>query len=97
MHCFAFALPCLLERIAVTCYGLLPMALLCFLCGRELSHVPVCFALFVGEGSCHTLRFALFCFVWVCLVFLVRGKTVICYDLLCSALLRFALHCSFAE
>ena len=29
VHCFTFDLPCLLERKAVTCYGLLCMAWLC--------------------------------------------------------------------
>ena len=87
LHRFAFALPCLLERKTVTCYGLLCMALLCFALsvGRELSQVTVCVALFVGEGSCHTLRFASF---GLDLFARVRGKlshVIICFALLCIA------------
>ena len=105
MHRFAFVLPCLLEKKAVACYGLLCMVLLCFVRGKEavachglrfvrgrgkLSHVTVCFVV-LGIG--------LFCFanaagklshVTVCFALL-------CFASFCTALLCFALHCSFVK
>ena len=60
-----------------SCFPLRCVALLCIdSWSRKLSHVTVCFALSVLEGSCHTLRFDLFCsvlLVLVCFALLVRG------------------------
>ena len=72
--------------------------------GNELSHVTVFFALFMGEGSCHTLRFASIYFVLVCFA-RARGKLShiaiwfawLRFALLCIALLCFASHCSFVK
>ena len=85
---------CHMLRFAL--YGLVCFVWLGFalFMGTELSHVTVCFALFVGE-VCHTLRFALFCsceaslsHVTICLH---------CFASLRFALLCFALHCSCVE
>ena len=73
----------------------------CFLClcftlfvGRELSHVTVCFALFVGKEE--VSRYGLLCFALLSFVLFCscEGKAFTCYDLLCIALFRFALHSS---
>ena len=87
--CMSFAL----RLLCLACWkGKLSHVTVCFVwrcfalfVGRELPHVTVCFVLFVGEGNCHTLRFALFRVALVCFVFLVRSEN--CH------MLRFAVHC----
>ena len=58
---------------------------------RALSHVMVCFALFAGEGSCHTLRFALVCFGLFRFA-ATRGK--LSNGTICIASIRFASFCT---
>ena len=96
VHCFAFDLPCWLERKADTGYGFICMVLLCFVCwkGAVTCHSLLCFALFAGDGICHTLRSALFCFTLFCSA---RARELshvtICFPMRCSALLCIALLC----
>ena len=93
VHCFAFALPRLLERIAVTYYGWLSMVLLCLWGGgSRMSR----FALLCSWERESVTRYGLLRFVllWFVLFCSCKGRGVTCYDLLCIALLRFVLHCS---
>ena len=68
MHRFAFALPCLLEKKDVTCYGLVCMALLCFVCGKGdvTCHGLLCFMRGREKLSHVTVRFVLLCFDLFC-------------------------------
>ena len=97
VHCVAFALPCVLEREVVTCYGLLCMTLLCFVCGKGATacHGLLRFVRGRGKLSNVTVYFALLSFA---LFHFARAKeklshVTICFALVCFASLYVALLC----